>query len=147
MTPIKLIIIITAIFFIGSMSSCMDKKTSVEQTIMNLDKAGWEAWKNNDGTWFEKNTTKNFTSISASGVGNKEQVINSTINDCKVDHYNLGEMEFQHLSDTSVVLTYIVDQEGVCGGVKLDSKIRVSAHYIKQNKQWLEELYIESKIE
>ena len=44
---------------------------TLEARIITLDKQGWEAWKNNDATWFKENTTADFVSISSDGISNK----------------------------------------------------------------------------
>lgn len=121
--------------------------TSLEKKIIALDKAGWEAWKNKNGEWFEQNTTSNFVSISADGVSNKKEVIAATVSKCAINSYELGSMKFILLNDKSVLLTYVVIQDGTCDGVKLNSKIQVAANYIFQNNKWLEAFYMESKIE
>lgn len=129
--------------------ACKDKidhPKNIEEKITTLDKEGWQAWMNKNGKWFELNTTKNFISISADGVSTKEQVIKSTVSDCEIKSFTLSKMEFTLLTQESALLTYTVDQDGMCGGVKLNSKIRVAANYIKQNDKWLEAFYMESKI-
>ncbi len=150
MNNIKLPLIIITIFLVSFTEGCqnkIDNSKDLEEKITKLDKAGWEAWKNKNGEWFEINTTKNFISISADGVSSKEQVIKSTVYDCNIKSYVLSKMEFALLSEESVLLTYTVDQEGTCGGAELNSKIRVAANYIKQNDKWLEAFYMESKID
>jgi hypothetical protein len=147
---LKLLLLIVPVFLVTLIAGCTnktDKLKDLEEKITKLDKAGWEAWKNKNGEWFEENTTKNFISVSADGVSNKEQVIKSTVTDCDIKSYILNNIEFTELTEESVLLTYTVDQEGTCGGAKLNSKIRVAANYINQNDKWLEAFYIESKIE
>ena len=125
----------------------IEKPKDFEEKIIQLDKEGWEAWKNKNGDWFAQNTTKDFISISTEGISNKEQVISATVSDCNVKNYLLSNIKFTMLSDKSALITYTVDQEGMCGGSKLNSKIRVAANYIYQNNKWLEAFYMESKIE
>lgn len=142
--------IIFFLIFVNFSAMCQDKilvSKRLEDAIIKLDKSGWEAWKNKNGKWFELNTTKNFVSISSEGISNKSQVIKSTSNDCDVVSYALSEIKFIILNDNSVLLTYIATQDGICDGIKLNPKIRVSANYIKQNGKWLEAVYMETKIE
>jgi hypothetical protein len=141
---------IMALFLACFMQACLNKPDNpkaLEEQITQLDKAGWEAWKQKDGAWFEANTTKNFVSISSDGVSNKEEVIRSTVHDCDIQRYTLSQMKFDLLSEGSVLLTYTVEQDGSCGGVKLHPKIRVAANYIRQNDKWLEAFYMESKMD
>lgn len=147
---IKLLVILITIFLVSFTIGCqrkIDKSQYLKVKIIELDKMGWEAWKNKNGEWFEANTTKDFLSISADGVSNKEQVIKSTVSDCSVKSYVLSDMKFTLLTEESALLIYTVDQEGTCGGAKLNSKIRAAANYIKQNDKWLEAFYMESKID
>ncbi|MBK9479528.1 MAG: nuclear transport factor 2 family protein [Bacteroidetes bacterium] len=129
------------------MQKKFDDSKNIQEKIIELDKAGWEAWKNKNGGWFEQNTTANFVSISADGVSVKKDVINATISNCTVNSYELENIKFIMLSEKSALLTYKVHQDGTCNGVKLSSKIQVAANYIFQNDKWLEAFYMESKIE
>lgn len=150
MNYLKLILFILPVLLVTLITGCTSKTVNsgdLQEKITNLDKTGWEAWKNKNGKWFEENTTKNFISISADGVSSRDQVIKSTVTDCDIKSYKLNNIEFTELTEVSVLLTYTVDQEGTCGGVKLNSKIRAAANYIKQNDKWLEAFYMESKID
>ena len=109
-----------------------------------MEKAGWEAWKNNNAEWFQSNTTEEFLSINSSGVSDKEQVVNSTPTACDVKNVSIDNFMFVMLSENAVVLTYIAIQDGVCGEKKLAEKIRVAVNYVKRNGKWLEALYMET---
>lgn len=78
MKKLKNILVICIATFISIMNiSCQrkfDDSKDIQEKIIKLDKAGWEAWKNKNGEWFEQNTTSNFVSISADGVGVKKDV-------------------------------------------------------------------------
>jgi hypothetical protein len=150
MNNLKLILFIVPVFLITLISGCTnktEKSKDLSEKITKVDKEGWEAWKNKNGKWFEENTTKNFISISSDGVSNREQVIKSTVTDCDIKSYILHNIEFTELTGESVLLTYTVEQDGTCGGAKLNSKIRAAANYIKQNDKWLEAFYMETKID
>ena len=109
-----------------------------------MEKAGWEAWKNNNAEWFQSNTTEEFLSINSEGVSDKEQVVNSTPTACDVKSVSIDNFKFIMLSENTVVLTYIAIQDGVCGEKKLAEKIRVAVNYVKRNGKWLEALYMET---
>ena len=117
---------------------------NIESQIISLEKAGWEAWKNNNAEWFQSNTTEEFLSINSSGVSDKEQVVNSTPTACDVKSVSIDNFKFVMLSENTVVLTYIAIQDGVCGEKKLAEKIRVAVNYVKRNGKWLEALYMET---
>ncbi|MBL0046666.1 MAG: nuclear transport factor 2 family protein [Bacteroidetes bacterium] len=146
----KILLLCMATFLSVVNISCetkFDDSKDIQEKIIKLDKAGWEAWKNKSGEWFEQNTTSNFVSISADGVSDKKEVIAATISNCNVTSYALENIKFSMLSDKSALLTYKVFQDGTCNGVKLSPKIQVAANYIFQNDKWLEAFYMESKME
>jgi hypothetical protein len=144
---IGILILVILVNFSGKCQNNSSDSKQLEDEIIKLDKSGWEAWKNNDATWFKLNTTENFVSLSADGISNKSQVIKATANDCNVISYALSEIKFIYINENSVLLTYIATQDGKCGNVKLSPKLRVAANYIKQNKKWLEAFYMETKID
>lgn len=60
MNNIKLPLIIITIFWSVLLKAVKIKLITLRilKKITKLDKAGWEAWKNKNGEWFEINTTK-----------------------------------------------------------------------------------------
>ena len=138
-----LIVICIATTVVFGQTNMLDDK-NIESQIISLEKAGWEAWKNNNAEWFQSNTTEEFLSISTLGVSDKEQVVNSTPTACDVKSVSIDNFKFVMLSENTVVLTYIAIQDGVCGEKKLAEKIRVAVNYVKRNGKWLEALYMET---
>ena len=138
-----LIVICIATTVVFGQSNMPDNK-NIESQIISLEKAGWEAWKNNNAEWFQSNTTEDFLSINSEGVSDKEQVVNSTPTACDVKNVSIDNFKFVMLSENTVILTYIAIQDGVCGEKKLAEKIRVTVNYVKRNGKWLEALYMET---
>ena len=138
-----LIVICIATTVVFGQTNMPDDK-NIESQIISLEKAGWEAWKNNNAEWFQSNTTEEFLSINSEGVSDKEQVVNSTPTACDVKNVSIDNFKFVMLSENTVVLTYIAIQDGVCGEKKLAEKIRVAVNYVKRNGKWLEALYMET---
>ena len=139
----KTLLILALIGTFGFQTSAQSKLPGVATQIITLEKAGWEAWKNKDASWTQKNTTEEFLSINADGVSNKKQVIKSTASDCKVEKYALSNFKFVKLTDTVVILTYEAIQKGTCGGKKLTLRVRSTVNYVKRNGILLEALYVE----
>ena len=138
-----LIVFCIATTVVFGQTNMLDEK-NIESQIISLEKAGWEAWKNNNAEWFQSNTTEEFLSINSEGVSDKEQVVNSTPTACDVKNVSIDNFKFVMLSENTVVLTYIAIQDGVCGEKKLAEKIRVAVNYVKRNGKWLEALYMET---
>ena len=78
-----LIVFCIATTVVFGQTNMLDDK-NIESQIISLEKAGWEAWKNNNAEWFQSNTTEEFLSINSLGVSDKEQVVNSTPTACDV---------------------------------------------------------------
>jgi hypothetical protein len=107
---IKALGIITVIILFNFPGMCQSKvpdTKNLENKIVELDKAGWEAWKNKNAGWFVLNTTENFVSINSDGISDKSQVIKSISSDCNVKSYSLGQIKFILINENSVFLTYI----------------------------------------
>ena len=143
---IAFFVIVPTMGSIGLGQSKASTNAELEKYIISLDKSGWEAWKNNDPSWFQANTTEEFLSINSDGVSNKEQVVKSTLADCKVKSFSLADFKFVLLNNNAVLLTYVANQDGTCGGKGLSPKVRVSVNYVRRNGKWLEALYMETPI-
>ncbi len=60
---------------LGQAKMSTDKNNSVETQIIVMEKAGWEAWKNKDASWFRTNQADDALSVHADGVTDKAQGI------------------------------------------------------------------------
>ena len=127
---------------IGQTRSEADK--ALEARIIALDKQGWEAWKNNDTTWFEKNTTADFLSISSDGISNKTEAMKSVATDCKVAAFSLANFKFVMLDKNAVLLTYTATQDAICGGKKAPTTLQVAVNYVQRGGRWLEAMYMQA---
>ena len=117
---------------------------ALESKIIALDKLGWQAWKNNDPSWFEKNTTEGFISISSDGTSTKAEVVKATATDCKVASYSLANFKFFMLDKNAVLLTYTATQDAVCGGKKAPTNLQVAVNYVNRGGKWLEAMYMQA---
>jgi len=122
----------------------MPNDSKVEAQIIGLEKAGWEAWKNKDGSWTRDNVTEEFLLVNSEGVSNKTQVVNATATDCEVKSYSLDNFKFVTLDKDAVLMTYTAKQDGVCSGKPIPANVRASVVYVKRGGKWLEALYMET---
>lgn len=116
----------------------------LEAHIIALDTEGWNAWARNDPTWFVRNTTDSFVSISSAGVASKSEVVQGVPGDCKVSSFSLSDFSFTRLDENAVLLTYTADQDAICGGEKAPSPVRVAVNYVRRDGRWLEVMYMQS---
>lgn len=146
----KVIIILAVSLNISPSAFCQTKilkEAKLKEQIIALEKAGWEAWKNKNVSWFEKNTTEECLWINSEGISDQAQMIKSTRTDCNVKSVSIDHFKFVLLNENAVLLTYVAIQDGDCGNKKLAEKIRVSVNYIKRRGKWLEAFYMETPIE
>ncbi len=124
----------------------MSNDDKVKTQIIAIEKAGWEAWKNNDGSWTRNNVTEEFLLVNSDGVYDKAAVVKSTATDCKVKSYSLDNFQFVMIDKDSALMTYTAMQDGVCGGKTIPSNVRSSVVYVKRGGKWLEALYMETPV-
>ncbi len=144
----KLIILITTlnIFTSTFCQTKIAKEAKLKAQIIALEKAGWEAWKDKNASWFQNNTTEECLWVSSDGINNKTQMIKSTSTDCNVKSVSLDNFQFVNLNDKTVLLTYIATQDGYCGSNKLTHKVRSSVNYVNRGGKWLEAFYMETPV-
>jgi len=129
---------------IGFAQATSSTEKALEERIIALDRQGWEAWKNNDPTWFRDNTTDGFVSLSSDGISNKAEVVKSTATDCKVTSYSLANFKFSKLDENAILLTYTATQDAVCGGKKAPPTLQVAVNYVRRGGRWLEAMYMQA---
>ncbi len=122
------------------------KEAKLKAQIIALEKAGWQAWKNKNITWFQNNTTAACLWVNSEGISDKAQMIKSTSTDCNVSTVSIDNFIFMIINENAVLLTYVAIQDGYCGGKKLIEKIRVSVNYVNRGRKWLEAFYMETPV-
>ncbi|MGB4847663.1 MAG: nuclear transport factor 2 family protein [Saprospiraceae bacterium] len=148
MKKIVMILTIALTAVTSSFSQSMNAKNAkVEAQIIALEQAAWQAWKNNDATWVQMNSAEEFLSVNAEGVSTKAEVLASIPKDCKIKSFSLSDFTFAMTTKNTAHLTYIANEDGMCDGEKIPSKVRVGVTYIKRHGKWHEAFYVESTIE
>jgi hypothetical protein len=144
--------VLTLLIIVASVSSfgyAQDSKTNnekIQAQIIALEKAGWQAWKDNDPSWSKKNTTEDFLMVFSNGVRNKAASVAAAPNECKVKSFSLSDFQFVMLNKDAVLMTYTALQDAVCGGITNAPKVQASVNYVKRNGKWLEAFYTETPI-
>ncbi len=128
----------------GQTKMSKDKNNSVETQIITMEKAGWEAWKNKNGGWFQTNLTDDYLLVNSGGVENKSQVVKSTASDCDIKSYSLDNFRFIMLDKNSALITFTGMQDGVCSGKTIPANVRASSVYVKRGGKWLNAFYTET---
>src|SRR4051794_28863593 len=90
-----------------------------KESIIALEKTGWEGWKNRDAKTFEDLLSDKYVGFSATGRTDKAASIksNSTAN-CKVNSYSWTDEQMRMIGSDVAVLTFKADQDYTCDGKK-----------------------------
>ncbi len=122
----------------------MSNDPKVEAQIVALEKAGWEAWKNKNASWFQANLADEALQVGGAGVLNKSQIVKTAGTDCEVRSFSLDNFKFLMLDKNSALITFTGMQDGVCGGKTIPAKVYSTSVYVKRGGKWLNALYTET---
>jgi hypothetical protein len=122
------------------------KDAKLKAHIIDIEKAGWNAFKTKNASWFKENTTPGYLQITEEGTFTREEVI-ASLNDCTVKSFSFGDFKMVKLNKSTALLIYTVAQDGMCGGEKLPAEVQVAVNYVKQGGKWLEAFYMDTPIE
>lgn len=141
-----ILMIAIAISFSVFSQAKMQANPKVEAQIIAIEKAGWQAWKDKDVSWYKKNTTEDFLMVLAEGTRSKADVLKATATECDVKSFSLADFKCVMLNENAALLTYTSVQDAVCGGQKSASKVRAAVNYVRRGGKWLEAFYMETPV-
>jgi hypothetical protein len=122
------------------------KESKLEAQIIDIEKAGWNAFKTKDPGWFESNTTDDYLQITAEGTSTKTDVIHA-LDDCNLKSFKLDDFMLVKLNKSALILIYTATQDGMCEGSKLPDKVKVAVNYVRRGGKWLEAFYMDTPVE
>ena len=142
----KLIVIAMAGFACASLLSAQTEKTgkdALKETLVNLEKQSWEAWKNRDGKFFQDFLSDDHIEVGFGGPSNKAAVVSGVASPtiCSVKSYSVDHFELARLDANTALLTYHAAQDTTCGGKPVPSPVWVSSLFVKRGDRWLNALY------
>jgi hypothetical protein len=112
---------------------------AVEQTLIDMEKQLWEAWKNKSAEAFGRHLGDNFIIVEQFGVARGKSVVVNQITSaaCDVTSYSLSDTKVDWLTKDMALVTYKADQDATCGGQKIPSPVYAASLWQKKNGQWL----------
>ena len=117
-------------------------KGSLKETLTNLEKQSWEAWKNRDGKFFQGFLSDDHVEVGFGGPTDKKNVVSfvgspvCTVKSYTVDNFNLTEF-----GPDTALLTYHAAQDTTCNGKPVPSPVWVSSLFVKRDGHWLNAMY------
>jgi hypothetical protein len=117
-------------------------KHALRQTLVNLEKQSWEAWKSRDGKFYQSFLSDDHVELGSGGPFNKSSVVafvGSPV--CVVKSYEVDHFQVTVFDANTALLTYHAAQDTTCGGKPVPSPVWVSSLYVKRDGRWLNALY------
>ncbi len=118
------------------------QKTAVKETLVNLEKQSWEAWKKRDGKFFQEFLSDDHVEVGLSGTASKAQVVAFVDSPrCEVKSYSIDSFQLTMFGPNTALLTYHAAQNTTCDGTAVPSPVWVSSLYVRRDHRWLNVLY------
>jgi hypothetical protein len=122
--------------------SAQTDKGALKESLVQLEKQSWEAWKNHDGKFFEGFLSDDHVEVGFGGPTNKATVVSGVASTaCNVKSYTVDHFEVAMLDTNTALLTYHAAQDTTCGGKPVPSPVWVSSLYVKRGDRWWNVLY------
>jgi hypothetical protein len=118
------------------------KQNALKETLIDLEKQSWEAWKKRDGKFFQEFLSDDHVEVGFGGVTNKATVVRGVASPvCVVKSYAVDRFELTMVDANTALLTYHAEQDTTCGGNAVPSPVWVSSLYVKRGGRWLNAFY------
>ena len=115
---------------------------ALKETLMKLEKASWEAWKNRDGKFFQRFLSDDHVEVGFGGITNKATVVAGVSSKiCEVKSYAVDRFELHKFDAKTALLTYHAAQDTRCAGNAVTSPVWVSSLYVKRGNRWFNAFY------
>lgn len=139
---VMMIAIAASFITLGQTKTPKNNNNSVEAQLIALEKQAWEAWKNRNGSFYQSFLSEDSIQISANGVENKAQIIESmSDSSCEVKSYSLDNFKLVMLEKNTAILTYKAMPDAICNGKALPVTLWASSVYVKRSGKWLAAFY------
>lgn len=116
-----------------------------KETLMTLEKAGWEAWKNRDSKWTEENYSDKGFGFGKEGRLDRAGMVKAmAAAKCDIKSYSLSDDNLRMLGPDVAVLTFKGTQDGTCDGKKVPTQVWASSVYVREGDKWKALVYTEN---
>lgn len=145
----KVAVISFTILMVASVIHGQTKQTDkdrLKETLVNLEKQSWVAWKNHDGRFFQDFLSDDHVEIGAGGLTNKATVVAGVASPvCQVKSYAVEKFELTIFDAKTALLTYHAAQNTTCNGNPVPSPVWVCSLYVRRDGRWLNALYQQTR--
>lgn len=142
--------ILASTFLILAFSSLalgpQETETPLRETLINLERQSWEAWKNRDGKFFERFLSDDHVEVGFTGVANKATVVAGVASPaCVVKSYQIDNFKLTRFDENTALLTYHAEQDTACNRIAVPSPVWASSLYVKRDGRWRNALYQQTR--
>src|SRR5215471_8101269 len=115
---------------------------AVEDEIVSIEKASWEAWKARDASFYQRFLAEDHVEVHGFGVGDKAAVV-ATVGSpaCVVESFALQDFRFRRLAADAAMLTYRSEQKSTCNGHPVPSPAWITSVYARREGRWVNVLF------
>jgi hypothetical protein len=120
--------------------------SALKEKLVQLEKQSWQAWKNQDETFFKSFLSDDHVEVGFSGPAGKAAVISGIASHaCHVKSYSVDVFTLTVLSTDTALLNYHAAQDTTCGTAPVPSPVWVSSLYQRRGKHWLNVMYQQTR--
>lgn len=119
---------------------------SLKETLVNLEKQSWVAWKGRDGKFFQGFLSEDHVEVGFGGPTDKANVVAGVGSAaCVVETYTLDKFTLTAFDASTALLTYYADQKTLCGGKPVPRPVWASSLYLKRGGRWQNAMYQQTR--
>jgi hypothetical protein len=116
--------------------------SALKETLIDLEKQSWEAWKKRDGKFFQEFLSDDHVEVGFNGTATKPQIVAFVAGPiCTVKSYSVDRFNLTVFDAKTALLTYHAAQDTTCNGAAVLSPVWVSSLFIKRGNRWLNSFY------
>jgi hypothetical protein len=118
----------------------------VRETLLRLEKAGWEALKEKERAAATANIADDFVAIMADGERQNRADFLKLLTDMILTDYSLSGVAFTQLTPDAAVLTYKMKTDYTYKGQAMKETVWVSSAWARRDGKWMNVLYHETRL-
>lgn len=119
---------------------------AMDADLVAIEKSLWQAWADADSAAFEKHLADVAVNMTPGGVtiGKADNVKMIADAGCKVNSFSFGEFTVLRPAQNVAFLVYSANQDAVCDGQVIPSRIYATSVYVKDGNTWKAAAYTEA---
>ncbi|MEO7659653.1 MAG: nuclear transport factor 2 family protein, partial [Pyrinomonadaceae bacterium] len=118
-----------------------------KEALLTLEKAGWEAWKNNDSKEFDNLLSDKYKGFGATGYVDKAGAIKGMVDaKCEVKSYSFSGEQMHMAGPDAAFLTFKAAQDATCNGKKGPENVHSVSVYVREGDKWKNTFYAEAPV-